>query len=89
MNDTHILVQTDHAVSVAAPSGYLAWHEWAQLQSKAGLKQVACGRCGKWNFPQELALAVDRNTMQGRKGPVAIQTPVCSECSNGFKDGHN
>jgi len=30
-----------------APSGYLAWHEWAEVQHKAGLRQKQCGRCGK------------------------------------------
>ena len=36
------------------PGGYLAWHEWAEVQHKAGIKQVKCGKCGLWKTPQEL-----------------------------------
>lgn len=35
------------------PSGYIAWHEWAEVQTKGGLKQSQCGECGLWYFPQE------------------------------------
>ncbi len=27
-----------------APEGYLAWHEWAEVQHKAGLRPKECGR---------------------------------------------
>jgi hypothetical protein len=37
------------------PDGYLAWHEWAEVQRKAGIKQVRCGGCGLWRTPQELS----------------------------------
>lgn len=35
------------------PSGYLDWHEWAEIQYKGGLRQSACPSCGRWLFPQE------------------------------------
>lgn len=35
------------------PVGYLAWHEWAEVQHKAGIRQVQCS-CGLWLFPQEV-----------------------------------
>jgi hypothetical protein len=35
------------------PSGYGAWHEWAGVQYKAGLRQSRCDVCRKWKFPQE------------------------------------
>lgn len=38
------------------PGGYLNWHAWAEVQSKAGLKQVKCDRCRLFRFPQELAV---------------------------------
>jgi hypothetical protein len=38
-----------------APNGYLAWHEWAGVQYRAGLRQSRCGLCGRWCFPQELS----------------------------------
>ena len=34
------------------PRGYLAWHEWARIQDKAGLRQARCSS-GYWHFPQE------------------------------------
>lgn len=37
-----------------APEGYLAWHEWAAVQHRAGLRQRPCRYCGLWRFPQEL-----------------------------------
>ena len=33
-------------------AGYLEWHEWAEVQRKAGIKQRLC-KCGKWITPQE------------------------------------
>lgn len=36
-----------------APAGYCLWHEWAEIQHKAGLRQTKCDHCGKWLFPQE------------------------------------
>ena len=32
--------------------GYLEWHEWADVQRKAGITQGLC-KCGKWITPQE------------------------------------
>lgn len=58
----------------------MAWHEWAEVQRKAGIKQVQCGRCGLWKTPQELSDQNDRCEMQSRKGPVIIVTPVCNKC---------
>lgn len=50
-----ILVMPRFKVGDPAPSGYLEWHEWADVQAKAGLKQLFCGQCsgGKWVFPFE------------------------------------
>ena len=64
-----------------APSGYLDWHEWAEVQHKAGLRQKECGRCGKWKFPQELSATTDEHEMQSRSGPVTVITPVCNACA--------
>lgn len=33
--------------------GYLEWHEWAEVQRKAGIKQSVCTNCGNWRTPQE------------------------------------
>lgn len=63
------------------PDGYLAWHEWAEVQRKAGIKQVQCGKCGLWRTPKELSGQTMRWTAQSRKGPVEMTAPVCSKCA--------
>ncbi len=35
------------------PDGYVAWHDWAEVQHKGGLRQKLCSRCGRWFYPQE------------------------------------
>lgn len=40
------------------PSGYNEWHEWAEIQYKAGLRQSKCSSCSLWFFPQELTNGV-------------------------------
>lgn len=65
------------------PEGYLAWHEWAEVQNKAGIKQVRCGRCMLWRTPQELSGATDKAMMSRTKhGPrnVEVTTPICTKC---------
>lgn len=37
------------------PTGYLAWHDWADAQDAHGLSQSQCKGCGLWHFPQEAA----------------------------------
>lgn len=61
--------------------GYMDMEEWWRVQRKAGLRQVECGRCGRWKFPQELSPAVDKSTLHKRDGtPVPVESPVCNEC---------
>lgn len=64
-----------------APEGYLAWHEWAEVQHKAGIKQAQCGKCGLWRTPQELSGQTMRWAAQSRKGPVEQIAPVCNKCA--------
>ena len=80
LNGGIICEQPDYKPGDQAPEGYLEWHEWAEVQHKAGLRQKKCGRCGKWKYPQELSPTIDRVTMQSRKGPVIAATVVCTEC---------
>lgn len=64
------------------PSGYIAWHEWAEIQDKAGLKQVTCGQCGLWRFPQELSgnfFVSEAETSDGTK--VKEKLPICLKCN--------
>ena len=68
----HISIQGTYKPGDAEPDGYLAWHEWADTQHKAGLQHVQCGRCKKFKFPQQLSGQVDEFLMQSR--------PVCNQC---------
>ena len=49
------------------PSGYREWHEWAEVQYNAGLRQKRCFVCKLWKFPQEMEFP------EGRK-------PLCMVC---------
>lgn len=75
-----ILEQKEYQPGDPAPDGYLAWHEWAEAQHRAGLRQKECGRCGKWRFPQELSDTWDKHVYQSREGPVIRLMAVCLDC---------
>lgn len=80
-----ILEQATYKPGDQAPEGYLAWHEWAEVQHKAGLRQKQCGRCGLWRYPQELSALVDSTEVTGlrRRQPFrrTLETPVCNDCA--------
>ena len=80
-----ILEQSAYKPGDLPPDGYLAWHEWAEVQYKAGIKQVQCGKCGLWRTPQELSGETMRWTTQSRKGPVEGTAPVCNKCVSANK----
>ena len=72
------------------PEGYLQWHEWAEVQRKAGIKQVECGMCSKWQTPQELS--GEKMTMKARtsKGDeVTLEWAVCTKCAAKHHSLHN
>jgi hypothetical protein len=79
-----LLVQQNFKPGDQAPQGYLAWHEWAEVQHKAGLRQKQCGRCGLWRYPQQLSAEVDRAelvmTKKRKSRRVTVETPVCNDC---------
>lgn len=62
---------------------YLAWHEWAEVQYRAGIKQVECGRCGRWKTPQELADFEDDFPAWRGGEDITIKRPVCTKCHDG------
>lgn len=76
-----LLEQDTYKPGDPAPDSYLAWHEWAEAQHKAGLRQQQCGRCSLWRYPQELSDQVDRRERQSRTGPVTMATVVCRTCA--------
>ena len=64
-----------------APRGDLDWHEWAEVQHKAGLRQEECGKCGKWKYPQELSEQKIKWTALKRSGrEVTGYHSVCNAC---------
>ena len=50
--------QPDFQPGDQAPEGYLAWHEWAEVQHKAGLRQVA-RYATAIGVQKEMVMAVD------------------------------
>lgn len=63
------------------PSGYIAWHSWADAQHKAGLRQARCGQCALWKFPQELSSKELVSKPFDSKGRVhEHRSRVYSEC---------
>lgn len=64
------------------PEGYLAWHEWASVQHKAGLRQKRCCGCSRWFFPQGLSDKVHHGTAYNSKGEkILYSAPICRECA--------
>lgn len=75
--------QPDFKPGDPAPDGYLAWHEWAGVQHKAGLKQKACDHCGKFKYPQELSDRSRPYRVQTATGDaVWIKSIVCNDCAS-------
>jgi len=64
------------------PTGYLQWHEWAEVQWKSGLRQQQCGVCERFYFPQSLSDQVLRWEAKTARGVVVKQTaPICNGCA--------
>ena len=65
------------------PDGYLAWHEWADVQTQGGLNQSQCDECGLWFFPQE-SINHAPNKACGRRvqrqGSKSTATKARNEC---------
>ena len=78
---TCILAQETYKPGDPAPEGDLAWHEWAETQHKAGLRQKACGKCGHLLYPQELSEEFVRWEATTSTGNIVKRiAPVCLKC---------
>ena len=61
---------------------YLEWSAWADAQHKAGIKQVECGKCGKWKTPQELDTEKLKSTVFDKNmEEIEIEEPHCIDCA--------
>ena len=77
-----LLVQDTYQPGDQPPEGYIAWHEWAEVQRRAGIKQQMCGRCSRWKTPQELSDIVDTTPARTSRGVRrALTDPVCNACA--------
>ena len=78
----YILEQNQYKAGDLPPTAYLAWHEWAMVQKKAGIKQKQCGRCGLWKTPQELSVKVDVAMLRDKNGTaVEVVSAICKTCA--------
>jgi hypothetical protein len=48
----HIEIIPFFKVGDPVPESYVAWHDWAEVQHRGGLRQTRCEH-GKWLYPQE------------------------------------
>lgn len=61
---------------------YLDWHEWAEVQHRAGLRQSMCCDCSRWFYPQELSTQeVSYEARTGRGKQVRLSAFRCLECA--------
>jgi len=83
MKRVYITAQRDYKPGDLPPEGYLAWHEWAEVQRKAGIKQVLCAKCCLWKTPQELSGQFVESKGTDRYGQVhMMKDPVCTKCAS-------
>lgn len=52
-DNTKFSTREHYEVGSPPPSGYVAWHLWAEDQHKGGLRQKQCPNCKLWKFPQD------------------------------------
>jgi hypothetical protein len=64
----HLLIMPTFKPGDLPPEGYLQWHEWADVQRKAGIEQVECPTCSLWRTPQELSTYCITRTGKDRRG---------------------
>lgn len=82
-----LLIADDYKPGDQPPSGYLAWHEWAEVQHKAGLRQKECCVCCRWKYPQELSDQIRQYTARNRYGDDAQKAGVvCIGCATKQQD---
>lgn len=78
---THVLIMPTYKPGDLPPQGYLQWHEWAEVQRKAGIKQVQCPTCALWQTPQELSTYELSWSLANRKGQkIEMHAFECAKC---------
>ena len=82
----HVSAPPDYKPGDLPPEGYLQWHAWADVQRKAGIRQVECPSCSKWRTPQELSTHEVKWTGWDKWG-IAHQLSVF-QCAKCFEKAH-
>jgi hypothetical protein len=81
LRSTRINATPDYKPGDLPPEGYLQWHAWADVQLKAGIKQVECPTCAKWQTPQELSTHEITSMVKDRRGREFAQSAFqCAKC---------
>lgn len=81
---THLLAMPTFRPGDPQPvgAGYLEWHEWADVQRKAGIKQTECPKCCKWFCPQDLSDKTHVYTLTNRYGEeIRASAKLCKGCA--------
>jgi hypothetical protein len=82
-----ITTTPDYRPGDLPPEGYLQWHAWANVQRKAGIKQVECPTCCLWRTPQELSTREVTWTAKDRRGREIRQSAFqCAKCSDKVRE---
>ena len=77
-----VTMSPDYKPGDPEPSGYLDWHAWAEVQHKAGLRQVQCPNCCRWRYPFQLStreVSYEARTARGLRGRIADF--LCMQCA--------
>ena len=83
MESITITAQADFQPGDLPPDGYLAWHEWADVQRRAGIRQTECPTCGLWRTPQELSSREISYLLKDRFGSeMRFSEYQCRKCFN-------
>lgn len=62
------------------PIGYTDWHEWANVQHKAGLRQSRCDQCRLCKFPQERHHQTETLVTNEHGLEVMLEGFICNKC---------
>jgi hypothetical protein len=77
----HVLVMPEYRPGDLPLEGYLQWHEWSEVQRKAGIKQVQCPTCCLWRTPQELSTHEVRWAVRDRRDRTIERSAFqCAKC---------
>jgi hypothetical protein len=66
------------------PDGYLAAHAWAQVQLRAGRKEVRCMSCSLWHFDFEMDDEIHVSHASASKfgePNVTVRSQRCKPCA--------